>query len=941
MSHHCRLSLTGIAVLLSCGALIIPQAVFGAGTVTNCTQAELEAALVGGGTVRFGSSGTVTLTNTLIIAEDTLLDASGYAVTISGGNAVRLFRVNTNVKFEVKGLTLADGQFIGANAPDGHPAPSGQDGFGAGILNLAGTVILNSCTLTNHQVRGGNAGRDLVDPTSNTGQGGNALGAAICNLGGSLLLTNCEVGGNVATGGQGSAPPQSPFSGAAGNCGHAFGGAIYSADGRLTLQNVTAMANRAIGGKPLVPPTGVTMGRGGDGIGGALCMTNSVVCIGSSALVSNAALGTGSDNGTGGGVGAGWGLGGALFLSQNSSGKIELSQFSTNVANGGYTSRNVIAGLGLGGAVFNGGSLELLTTTFSGNSCLGSSYSWTAGPGLGGAIYSTNTLSITGSTFDSNTALGGTGIGYMPYSRPGAVAEGGAVWSSGLVNATNSTWVANRAAAGRSGPSVSVGASASGGALCVSGGTAMLVNVTIANNRADGDPDPYMGPGPSQGGGLCNTNGTLTIRNSIVANSTNGGDVYGNINDSGYNLCSDNTAHFSAIGSLNNADPRLAALSYNDGPVPTMSLLVGSPARDAIPSGFPPLDQRGIARPQGPAADIGAVEADFVPGPPTIVTQPKGATVRAGTNVAFNVVASSVSPVSYQWFKGGSALSGATTDSLGLSHVQAADAATYSVVVTNVYGSTTSQGALLVVDSTPLILTQPTSVVVSPGAGVNFDVTADGPELTYQWWHGGAAVPGATTATLSLASAFAGAQGSYYAVVQNFAGATTSVVANLSFDATALNIIVPPKGLTVETGYPASFQVLVSGIPPFAYQWQYNGVPIAGATESTLTIAATTAQDSGSYSVVVTNGYRALTSALAQLTITPAATAPRLAVNRYANNITLTFSAEGGRTYRLLSSTDLAVWTPVATNVVVIAGPMQFIQPITPAPVVFFRVATP
>jgi len=56
----------------------------------------------------------------------------------------------------------------------------------------------------------------------------------------------------------------------------------------------------------------------------------------------------------------------------------------------------------------------------------------------------------------------------------------------------------------------------------------------------------------------------------------------------------------------------LSALSENGGPTPTMALLAGSPARDAIPSGFPPTDQRGVIRPQGPAADIGAVEADFI-----------------------------------------------------------------------------------------------------------------------------------------------------------------------------------------------------------------------------------------------------------------------------------------------------------------------------------------
>jgi len=119
-----------------------------------------------------------------------------------------------------------------------------------------------------------------------------------------------------------------------------------------------------------------------------------------------------------------------------------------------------------------------------------------------------------------------------------------------------------------------------------------------------------------------------------------GGDVWGGIIDGGYNICSDGTAQFSAMGSLNEADPMLSALSQNGGPTPTIGLLAGSPARDAIPSGFPAVDQRGVSRPQGPAADIGAFEADFISSSPAFVTQPIGGTVRAGTNVTLTVEAS-------------------------------------------------------------------------------------------------------------------------------------------------------------------------------------------------------------------------------------------------------------------------------------------------------------
>jgi hypothetical protein len=141
----------------------------------------------------------------------------------------------------------------------------------------------------------------------------------------------------------------------------------------------------------------------------------------------------------------------------------------------------------------------------------------------------------------------------------------------------------------------------------LAGGAGILMNVTVFGNRADASGD-FPGTGPASGGGLSTTNATVTIRNSIIANTGFGGDVWGPLIDAGYNICSDSTASFSATGSLNNVDPLLGPLADNGGPTPTMLLLNGSPALDAVPVGFPLVDQRGVARPQGVAADIGAVE---------------------------------------------------------------------------------------------------------------------------------------------------------------------------------------------------------------------------------------------------------------------------------------------------------------------------------------------
>ena len=102
----------------------------------------------------------------------------------------------------------------------------------------------------------------------------------------------------------------------------------------------------------------------------------------------------------------------------------------------------------------------------------------------------------------------------------------------------------------------------------------------------------------------------MTLKNTIVANSPTGGNCSGTITDGGGNLSYPDTTCPGI-----NSDPKLGPLQDNGGPTQTMALLPGSAAIDAANDAIcaaPPvnnLDQRGIARPQGPHCDIGAYEA--------------------------------------------------------------------------------------------------------------------------------------------------------------------------------------------------------------------------------------------------------------------------------------------------------------------------------------------
>ena len=84
---------------------------------------------------------------------------------------------------------------------------------------------------------------------------------------------------------------------------------------------------------------------------------------------------------------------------------------------------------------------------------------------------------------------------------------------------------------------------------------------------------------------------------------------------------------------------------------------------------------------------------------PQITTQPQSQAVTAGNNVTFSITATGAPAPTYQWYNTGVMVGGATSATLTLSNVQAINAGSYYVVVTNVAGSATSNQATLTVNA--------------------------------------------------------------------------------------------------------------------------------------------------------------------------------------------------------------------------------------------------
>jgi len=84
----------------------------------------------------------------------------------------------------------------------------------------------------------------------------------------------------------------------------------------------------------------------------------------------------------------------------------------------------------------------------------------------------------------------------------------------------------------------------------------------------------------------------------------------------------------------------------------------------------------------------------------------------------------------------------------------------------------------------------------------------------------------------------------------------------------APQITTQPQNANVNLGQDATLTAVATGWPVPTYQWQKNGVNIAGATNANLTLAKVQAADSGNYSVVVTNSAGSATSSVATTLVT-------------------------------------------------------------------------
>jgi hypothetical protein len=446
-----------------------------------------------------------------------------------------------------------------------------------------------------------------VDSTvnSNTANASNGLGGGIyiaknpvSGASPSITVDNTDVSSNsAATGGGVAVNSNSTLvlrnSSSVNQNAAAFGAGMFNA-GTTSILDSAVMANTSsfqgggiwngssvVADQPLVVASGATI----DGNSAASAGGGVVVAARAALLATEGSISSNLATSAGG-----------MFVGDGGAASVDGTAINDNTANGG-----------LGGGILSSGQAVVTDSLISGNEAIFSS----GNTGLGGAVYS-----------GSNAANANTRL----LLERVAVVDNTARTASAVITISPGAGAVNRAAIRNS--TVHGNQTVVGAAAIVPFHPLTITTSTITDN---------VSPAGATGGIFAFA--AVGVAGSILSGNS-GGNCSSAVVDGGYNLTDPGDASC-GLPVASRVDPELGPLANNGGPTPTRLPEPTSPAIDAIPPSTPTpitdvlngnpvvlcepgsVDQRLTPRPQGPACDIGSVEADVsaptVDGPTTPV----------------------------------------------------------------------------------------------------------------------------------------------------------------------------------------------------------------------------------------------------------------------------------------------------------------------------------
>lgn len=306
---------------------------------------------------------------------------------------------------------------------------------------------------------------------------------------------------------------------------------------------------------------------------------------------------------------------------------------------------------------------------------------------------------------------------------------------------------------------------------------------------------------------------------------------------------------------------------------------------------------------------------------PLIHREPASGTFPAESLVQLPIGAIGAEPLSYQWhFNGAPLLADGTHALLTLPQAQTNQSGSYFAIVSNAYGMATSAVAVLTIqalgaalDTTGQIwstngdagwfsqslvthdgVDAAASESIGHGQFAALETIVTGPGTLAFWWkvssekdfdlltfYGGWADDGYGRPLMHISGETGWerrsvivppgenlARWTYLKDATETAGLDRAWLDEVTFTPLAAPIIIdPPQSQTVPTGGNAALSITAYGADPLMYQWQFNGIPLADETNSTLALTLVQAAQAGEYRVVVSNDSGAATSDIARIDV--------------------------------------------------------------------------
>ncbi len=219
---------------------------------------------------------------------------------------------------------------------------------------------------------------------------------------------------------------------------------------------------------------------------------------------------------------------------------------------------------------------------------------------------------------------------------------------------------------------------------------------------------------------------------------------------------------------------------------------------------------------------------------------------------------------SYQWYKDNNPIAGATSTSFIVDANVVGFEGDYQVEISGIGICTQRSAAEKMTNADNFTVTRdnPANIVVLPSGPETLSVTTDAVSPTYQWYRNGGAVGGATGSSLDITQ-----DGTYYVEVTQAGGTCPGTVRN-----SENTVAVVPASFEIITDYNGTYvscvntdivlevatinavatdgsktDVTTQLDSSFSYQWQKDGVDVAGATTQTISLTATS--ENGDYTV--------------------------------------------------------------------------------------------